>query len=121
MPLGHSQSDWDAAKSEVLAILRERARACDPITYSELAPMIQAISFQHERHDFHECLGAVAEDENAEGRGLISVLVIYKNERVPGPGFFKLCRKHGRTEPDQLGLWMAELNRVVQANGGRCR
>ena len=116
----HAQSDWDAAKNEVLSILREHAPNRRTIAYSELSALIQAIRFDAEGRDFHYLLGEVAEDENRECRGLISCLVVHKNDdRMPGKGFFELCRKYGRTKPDRLGLWIDELERVAIANSGR--
>src|SRR3954468_15503792 len=97
MTFGYPQSQWDAAKTEALTILRARARRARTLAYSELAASIHSIAFNAEDHSFHGLLGELASSEHAEGRGMISVLVVHKppGDMRPGPGFFKLARELG--------------------------
>ncbi|MEK7994427.1 MAG: hypothetical protein AAB403_11545 [Planctomycetota bacterium] len=120
LTFGYPQSQWDAAKQEALAILSQRARREQTIAYSELAAQIAAIHFSADQHAFHELLGQISEDEDAAGRGMISVLVVYKPpaEQKPGPGFYKLAAKLHRTEHDKDRLWINEFHRVVAAHSG---
>lgn len=113
---GFPQSQWDAAKHEVLEILQKKARRKQTIAYSDLAAQIASIRFEANDHLFHELLGQLSEDEDAAGRGMISVLVVYKSDPMPGPGFFKLAARLGRTEHDRKALWINEFKKVVEAN-----
>jgi len=115
-PPGITQEDWDATKAEALAVLTEKARQrhSQTIAYSELADQIGPLVFGPHDHNFHELLGEISEDQNAVGRGMISVLVIYKDpaKMKPGPGFFKLARKLGHTGDDEQ-IWSVEFQRVL--------
>jgi len=59
-------------------------------------------------------------DENALGRGMISVLVVYKDpaKMMPGPGFFKLARQLGHTGDDEE-IWAVEMGRVLEYHRAR--
>jgi hypothetical protein len=51
--------------------------------------------------------------EHAEGRGLISALVVMADTHLPGQGFFKLARsKPFLRRGDDITLWLAECRRV---------
>lgn len=117
LPPGITREDWDATKAEALAVLTERAsrRLGQTITYSELANQIGPLAFGPHDNNFHELLGELSEDENAVGRGMISVLVVYKdpNKMKPGPGFFKLARKLDHKGDDDE-IWSVEMGRVLE-------
>ena len=49
-------------------------------------------------------LGKISEEENAGGRGMLSVVVCHRDgDLQPGPGFFRLVKKLGRDTSDKLG------------------
>ncbi len=89
MPYGFAQSVWADAKEEALAVLRGKAVQNNPlITYSEIAGAIRAIEFNPDDKGLHELLGEISVDENAAGRGMLSILVVHKHgAHKPGPGF----------------------------------
>lgn len=110
---GFSKAEWSAAKREVKAILAKRAELRGLMPYSELASKLTAV--QVEAHDprlFH-LLGEVSTEEDAAGRGMLSVIVVHKHgDMQPGPGFFELARELGRNTSDVLQCWISELKKV---------
>jgi hypothetical protein len=113
---GYEERDWNKAKAEATAILIEIAKARGRIPYSELAPKIQAISFDADEPRFWHLLGEISVEEVANNRGMLSALVVHKSGNMrPGSGFYKLAegllkKKVSQTEVDRL--WLKEFNRV---------
>ena len=110
---GFSQVDWDTAKKEVRSLLTARAKVRGMIPYSDLAKAITAISLDaHDQRLFH-LLGEISSEEDARGRGMLSVIVVHKfGDMQPGPGFFELAKKLGRDTSDILKCWVEELRKV---------
>jgi molybdopterin synthase catalytic subunit len=108
-----SQEEWDAAKAEARDLLIERARLRGMIPYSELAEQIRSMNFEaHDQRLFH-LLGELSSEENAAGRGMLSVIVVHKaGDMQPGPGFFELAKRLGRDTSDILRCWVEELKKV---------
>jgi hypothetical protein len=113
---GHKRELWDAAKQEAQAVLEEIAKGkSKPIFYSELNRKIRSIVFEPNGHDFHGLLGQLSEESDADGRGMISALVVHKEDGRPGRGFFSFAKDLGRDISDQERCWSDELNRVYCA------
>ena len=65
-------------------------------------------------------LGETSTDEDAAGRGLLTAVVVRKEDGRPGRGFFdKLARDRGRVFPDTESgrdcFWIEELERVYSS------
>ena len=97
--------------------LHEVARTRSTTSYSEIAPIAGIdIGDPH----FGSPLGLLLDDVNriefAQGRPLLSAVVILKGGNMPGRGFFdcarELRRYSGKGELDDLGFWVEELRRV---------
>jgi hypothetical protein len=110
---GFSQATWDMAKQEARNLLIARAKLRGMIPYSDLAKAITAISLDpHDQRLFH-LLGEISSEEDAGGRGMLSVIVVHKfGDMQPGPGFFELAKKLGRDTSDILKCWVDELKKV---------
>ncbi len=66
-------------------------RGSSPITYGDLAVKIKSISFNANDDSYHKMLGQISVEENAAGRGMLSVLVVHKGgDMRPGPGLLNL-------------------------------
>ena len=105
--------DWKLAVHEATDILIERAKLRGMIPYSDLANKITSI--QLEAHDprLFELLGEISKNEDAQGRGMLSVIVVHKQgDMQPGPGFFELAKELGRDTKDILDCWVKELKKV---------
>ena len=104
---------WEAEKKEAKYILSERARARRTISYSELIDEISSVNFEAYDLQFFKFLGEISSEENKEGRGMLTVLVVHKNgDMQPGLGFFELAKYLGRDTSDVLQCWISELNKV---------
>ena len=113
MKHGFAQSDWDAAKEEARAIMIERAKVRGMIAYSDLVKRIKSITIEaHDPRLFH-MLGEISSEEDAAGRGMLTVLVVHKvGDMQPGPGFFELAKRLGRNTSNLLKCWVDELHKV---------
>ena len=110
---GYSISDWNKAKKEMRQILIERARVRGMIPYSELTKQIKTIRIEPEAYGLAAMLGEISGTEDAEGRGMLSVIVVHKSgDMQPGPGFFKFAKELGRDTSDILKCWVDELKKV---------
>lgn len=110
---GYTDAQWDAAKEEMRAVLIARAREEGTIPYSELTGKVHTIHFSAEGNAFHHMLDDISREEDAAGRGMLSVIVVHKEgDKRPGSGFFKLAKKLGRDTSDREKCWVDEFNRV---------
>lgn len=106
-------SEWQKAKKEIKKLLSERARVRGMMPYSELAAKIQSMDLEaHDIRLFH-LLGEISTEEDKNGRGMLSVIVVHKHgDMQPGPGFFELAEELGRDTTDILECWVKELKKV---------
>ncbi|MGA8348140.1 MAG: hypothetical protein WB773_09970 [Isosphaeraceae bacterium] len=98
---GYKAEDWEAAKEEMRQILVERACLRGMIPYSDLVSRIEAIRMEPDSFALAHMLGEISQEEDAAGRGMLSVIVVHKvGDMQPGPGFFQLAKKNwGETRP----------------------
>lgn len=83
------------------------------IAYSDLATKITNISLGAYDQRFFHFLGEISQEEDAAGRGMLTVLVVHKSgDLQPGPGFYELANYLGRDTRDLLTCWIEELHRV---------
>lgn len=98
---GHDAETWDRAKAEMRHALAERARLRGMMPYSELAGNVQAIRLEPNSHALAAMLGEISAEEDAAGRGMLTVIVVHKEgDMQPGPGFFQLAKPLGRGTSD---------------------
>jgi hypothetical protein len=113
---GHKIELWSAAMAEAKGELEEVAKAGHaPIFYSQLNRKITSVSFEPDGHDFHGLLGQLSEESDEEGKGMISALVVHKEDGRPGKGFFTLASALGRNVSDPDKCWSEELKHVYRA------
>ncbi len=75
---GYSLADWNKAKEEMRTILRERAKVRGMIPYSELVSKIRTITLEPESYALANMLGEISSEEDAAGRGMLTVIVVHK-------------------------------------------
>lgn len=113
---GFSESDWAAAKEEVKLILGDRVRqGFGPISYGELARQILVVEFHAHDPNLVELLRQVSMEEDLEGRGMLTAMVVLSETGRPGGGFFTLAGALGRNIEDRERCWVEEVARVVSA------
>lgn len=111
---GHPPELWEAAREEMRRLLVARARAGNTIAYSELVVQVKTIRLEPDSHALATMLGEISEEEDALGRGMLSVLVVHKTGDLrPGPGFFQLAKTLDRDTSDLERCWVDEFNRVL--------
>nr|AAL24518.1 orf127EGC114 [uncultured bacterium] len=110
---GFDDATWKSAKDEARNALIERARLRGRMPYSELVARITSISLEaHDPRLFH-LLYEISTSEAAEGRGMLTAIVVHKHgDMQPGPGFFELAKSLGRDTKDILACWISEFNKV---------
>ena len=109
----YSQAEWERGKNEMRAVLKQVAARRGMIAYSELSKKLTTIAIAPFGLPMSEMLGEIAEEEDAAGRGLLTVLVVHKSgDMEPGIGFYELAEKLGRDTSDRMKLWVTELHKV---------
>jgi hypothetical protein len=112
---GFAQSDWDAAKEEARVIMIRRARARSTISYSELVSQIRSIRLDPHDARLDHFLGQISSEEDSEGRGMLTVLVVHKSgDLEPGRGFYELAGSLDRDVSDRERCWAEELKLVYE-------
>jgi hypothetical protein len=112
---GFKQEAWERGKLEATCAIVRAGKKDEFITYSELANSVTSIRI--EAHDFAmiRLLDEISKDEDAAGRGILTALVVLKDERVPAEGFWASARGIGRTIGDKWVFWAEEVKRVMAA------
>lgn len=111
--------DWNAAKEEMRQALIERARVRGMIPYSDLANQMTEIALEPNSFAFAAMLGEISSEEDAAGRGMLTVIVVHKvGDMQPGPGFFELAKERGRDTSNILTCWIEELKKVHRVWSG---
>jgi hypothetical protein len=109
---GFSAAAWEKAKAQALAVLTQRARRGDPITYSDLVNKITAVRMEPHDTRLAHFLGEVSTEEHEAGRPLITALVVHKHDLQPGKGFFDLSRSLGFSFIDETAFWSDQIERL---------
>ena len=113
---GYAANTWQTAKDEIRTVLSERARAQQTIAYSEVVQRVKAIDLQARDRRLDELLFQISSEETAEGRGMLSVLVVHKTGDLrPGRGFYNCAASLGFDVSDEDRLWVGQLQRVYSA------
>lgn len=109
---GYSAADWDKAKAEMRQILIAAAKATTWISYDDLAAQMHTIHLKPFAEAMVVMLAQISVEENAAGRGLLSAVVVHKENQTPDKGFFQLARQLGRDVTDTDMFWLTELDSV---------
>src|SRR2546423_15670108 len=106
---GSSLQDWERAKEEMRGVLVETARRKEFIPYSDLVARVHTVKLDPHSYALAAMLGEISTEEHTCGRGMLSALVLSKDEGKPGTGFFALAEdlKLDISDPDRF--WLAEL------------
>ena len=79
---------------EIYEKLKEVAKSAQIIHYSKIAPLAGLdMSLPEDRNTIAVILDEISIHEHKEGRPLLSVVVIHKNDNIPGQGFFKMAKR----------------------------
>ena len=107
---GYAPGLWLKAKEEATrAIVQKRS----PIFYSDLTRRIKSIDFGPHESGFHALLGEISVEEDAAGRGMLTVLVVRQEDGLPGQGFFDVAEELGRDVSDKIRFYCEETKVVL--------
>jgi hypothetical protein len=109
---GYGVGAWEGAKAEAVKEISAQARRESTITYTDLTKRIHSIAFGPSDYAFHYLLYEISVEEDGAGRGLLSALVVRKEDGMPGDGFFDLAQKLGRDITDRVRCWTEEIRLV---------
>jgi hypothetical protein len=111
---GFRAAVWELAKAEGKAVLAKCARDKKMISYTDFMYQIRSISFETPYDSrLPQFLAEISMEEAKAGRGMMTALVIRKNDdQRPGAGFFELAERLGYDVSDPEKFWIEEVNRV---------
>jgi len=119
MKYGYLLRDLVKAKREIKNILIDIAKkGKDTIFYSELVRKVLIISIEANSYALAAMLGKISTEEDAAGRGMLSVIVVRKENYRPGKGFYELAKTLGRDVSDKETFWVNEVKRVYSSWSG---
>ena len=98
--------------------LQAVARDQRTVHYSEIAPLAGLdMERPEDRNRIAAILDEISRHEHANGRPLLSAVVVHKGDGTPGDGFFKMARSVGAMHPgeDRVAFFAHELSRVHDA------
>ena len=110
---GFDLAVWESAKAEMKSLLEAHAKERALIPYSRLVQQIRTVRLEPHDIRLFNMLDEISMEEDAAGRGMLSVVVVHKDgDMQPGPGFFELANRLGRDTTDVLKCWVDELRYV---------
>jgi hypothetical protein len=112
---GFEGAQWKAALAQATEVLSDVAKRRKVITYSDLVTKISAINFEPQDVRLAHLLGEISEAEDKAGRGMLSVVVVHKQDSLPGDGFFQLAKSLGRVTRDRTAYWVDESKKVYDS------
>jgi hypothetical protein len=112
---GFEETQWEAAKAEGKRILSEYAKQAKPVPYSKFVKELHSIQLEPHDPRLAHLLGEISTEEYAAGRGMLSALVVHKDEMLPGIGFFELAQELGYDIKNKDAFWIEEVKRVSAA------
>ncbi|MBA7631262.1 hypothetical protein ES703_38792 [subsurface metagenome] len=104
-------------KEKVRELLIETARSEKTITYAEVGKLANlSMVNPHHRTELADTLDEINREERENGGPMLSVVVVQKDSKRPGRGFFVLARDLQRQAPDidDETFFVGELNRVYE-------
>ncbi len=110
---GFEETLWEAAKAEGKRILSRYAKLRQPVSYSDFVKKLQSIRLEPHDPPLANLLGEISTEEYSAGRGMLSALVVHKDNMLPGKGFFDLAKELGYDFTNNDDFWIEELNRVL--------
>ena len=106
---------WADARESARTAILARARTGETITYAELAQAVSATGFRPRSWALMALLGEVCRDEDPVHDVWIASLVVLKDSRMPGDGYFAYAERDGFDTSDREGFWLAQAQRVWNA------
>jgi len=107
-------------KDQIRAKIVETARGRGTINYEEVGKLGNlSMGNPDHRNQLADILDDINREEHRTGGPMLSVVVVKKDSRRPGKGFFELARELGRQAPDvdDETFFITELKTVYEYCG----
>lgn len=102
--------------SLVYCRLLDAARKKEGVSYSEIGQIMGFQPGAEMSKEIGHLLGEINEDENDNGRPMLSAVAVEPGTKMPGEGFFKFARHlekfTGETDEDKREFWHQEIQKV---------
>jgi hypothetical protein len=115
---GYSLDDWAAACEQARTALIAHARARETIAYSELCEELTVASFRPYSWALMALIDEVCRDEDERTGAVLATLVVRRDTRMPGDGYFAWAARTGADVSDRDAFWRAQAERVWDAYTG---
>ncbi len=112
---GFQEQQWEVGKSEMFEIVKGVAKLKGTITYGDLAQKLTTIKLQPHDYAMHVMLGEISGEEDKNGRGMLSAVVVNKETGKPGKGFFQYASELRRDVRDEETFWIQEISQVYDS------
>ena len=113
---GYDLSDWEKAKLEAEQYLIKQAAILgqrEYIFYSTLASIIKTIKIDAHSVAMSHLLAQISEKTYLSHGFMLSALVVSKEYKIPGEGFFELAKKLYKDDKVYEGRWyFSEVNKI---------
>jgi hypothetical protein len=109
---GFKADVWEKGKREAICAIVRAGRKEALISYSDLSKQITSITVEPHSYAMDRLLDEISKEEDAAGRGILTALVVLKDERVPAEGFWASARDIGGVIGDKTAFWAGEVERV---------
>jgi len=117
-----SALEWAGLKAETRAHLIKAAGRQRHVFYKDVDDHIKDPRLNYKSAAMDDLLGEISEEEHADGRPLLSAVVVRNDLKlpIPGPGFFRLAKQLGSmpNDGDKVVFWRAEFMRVCRYRWG---
>lgn len=115
---GFKAEAWENAKREAIcAMLHAAKRSAQTgklLFYSELAKQITSITIEPHSYAMDLLLDQISKEEDAAGRGILTAVVVLKEEGIPAAGFWVSAAEIGRDVRDRIAFWSNEASSVLE-------
>lgn len=101
-------------KKDIIRILVKVAKSKYTIPYSDLVKELKREMLEANSPALHDMLGEISETEGMLGRGLLSALVVNKEEMKPGKGFFTMAKNSFGLDILDNALWIDSINYLYE-------
>ncbi|MEU3550051.1 hypothetical protein [Streptomyces longwoodensis] len=111
-------SEYEAAQEAMAEILLERARNGDwPIQYGQLSKLLEDEGHTVPAHsvEMDHLLADVSHQESPDReKAMLSAMVVLKEKREPGAGFYRLAREEFGRKGDNVTIWGEEMKLLAR-------
>lgn len=114
---GHPLAVWAAAREQARCALVACATSRSTISYSELCDAVEAARFRPYSWALMALIDEVCRDEDGRSGAALATLVVRRDTRRPGEGYFAWAEREGDDVCDREAYWTAQAERVWQVYG----